>query len=106
MPGLETICRLIDNKNVDRVRMCYYPSCSNDLALTDKNKMHRDNKILNVDASGLVDRIKTSKYLKDKPNISETFAEYGLKDTFVRVSINANDTRGQNPRMFFRRESY
>ncbi len=100
---IDTIRCLINDKTPDHVRIRYYPSCLSD---------SQHNKILRVTDLNDVDKGQLSKYLKDKPFVSGTFTEYGIKDIFVRISTvspakeEKNVSERSNSRLFFKRELY
>lgn len=93
---MQPIFDLIAKKNPDHARIRFYPSCTNNH--TDHE--YSDLEMINI--NGLTEKsIKSiTKYLKNKPFVSGTVIEYGLKDTFVRISTTHDDKSC----LFFRRE--
>ena len=98
---MQPIFDLIAKKNPDHVRIRFYPSCTNNY--TEADNKCSDLEMINI--NGLSEKsIKSiTKYLKNKPFVSGTVVEYGLKDTFVRISTIHGDDKS---RVFFRRETH
>jgi len=105
LPELSVICQTINDKNPDCIRIRHYPSYND---LTSTNKTNHCNKILCTNELNNTDNTKLLKYLSDKPVVVESVTEFGMKDTFVRItsSIKKFPEKSSNTRMFFRRELY
>lgn len=93
---------IVEKKRPDHVRIRYYPS-------SDEHRIERDVEcaahlplVATVKELCEDDMVKLRTYLKSFPCASGTFTEYGIKDTFIRVSN--TDTGNKSSRMFFRRE--
>jgi hypothetical protein len=95
---MQPIFDLIARKNPDHARIRFYPSCTNKFTKTD------DTEIISI--NGMTEKSTNfiRKYLRDKPSVSGMVVEYGLKDTFVRISTVHNDDNKSC--LFFRRESH
>lgn len=98
---------IINKKNPDHVRIRYYPSCDNQKA--NNTNTLSDNKMTQKSCIDTVTIIKDicdedMSKLKTCSYASGTFTEYGIKDTFIRVSVTDNNRGSGNSRMFFRRE--
>jgi hypothetical protein len=92
---------IINKKYPDHVRIRYYPSCNNANGYTNTEKQAVPCSIVK-DLSD-EDMTKLKIFLKSYPCASGTFTEYGIKDTFIRIS-NINNSSIGDSRMFFRRE--
>jgi hypothetical protein len=107
LSNLEEICSFIIGKKPNYVRIRHYPSC---VSIFDEPTTDTDNNIIQTSELNNNEKNKLLRYLKDKPHISGTFTEYGIRDIYVRVSNTTNSNvkgnKPENSRLFFRRELY
>jgi hypothetical protein len=92
--NLEFLDLIINEKHPDNVKIRYYPS----------NINNESSNITIVKDLCDEDMMKLKMFLKSSIYTSETFTEYGIKDTFVRVSDKDSKHIPRNSRIFFRRE--
>lgn len=107
--GMTHLVHLIDKKHPDYLKIKYYPSNEQNIKDIECSSSLVNYPVIKT-ATELSpnDMEKLNIFLKSYPCVLESFSEYGIKDTFVRISTNTlnvnKPVQGGTTRMFFKRE--
>lgn len=106
MTDLCIIDKLIMEKKPQNMRIRYYPYSENQ-HISDAKEVN----ILCIKPMTKTEIEKIKAVLKDYPNMSGKFTEFGIKDTFVRINYEStnkstNESTNESSRVYFRKQIF